>query len=182
MSSSCSLGSFSLSLLELTSSAWYCLLLGQVSFRMNGLQRDHELPGNCMQHIVCMCIFLGKRSLASISPSRSLMNFPTQKFGTNGCPFGLPLPWATRSLNPLFPFVPCLPIPLGCQVPIFGPLPGYKHLFQPVINQVVDFYQPTCIVLQVILSVPPQALRLEGREQERGEYLGWWGKGSEGHW
>jgi len=33
-------------------------------------------------------------------------------------------------------------------VPIFGPLPGYKHLFQPVINQVVDFYQPTCIVLQ----------------------------------
>jgi len=67
-------------------------------------------------------------------------------------------------------------------VPIFGPLPGYKHLFQPVINQVVDFYQPTCIVLQVILSVPPQALRLEGREQERGESLGWWGKGSEGHW
>lgn len=26
---------------------------------------------------------------------------------------------------------------------------GYKHLFQPVINQVVDYYQPTCIVLQV---------------------------------
>uniref|UniRef100_A0A8D0W2M5 Histone deacetylase n=1 Tax=Sus scrofa TaxID=9823 RepID=A0A8D0W2M5_PIG len=25
---------------------------------------------------------------------------------------------------------------------------SYKHLFQPVINQVVDFYQPTCIVLQ----------------------------------
>lgn len=47
-----------------------------------------------------------------------------------------------------FPLVPCLPIPLGCQAPIFGPLPGYKHLFQPVINQVVDFYQPTCIVLQ----------------------------------
>ena len=67
---------------------------------------------------------------------------------------GLPLSWAICSLNPLFPFVPCLPIPLGCQVPIFGPLPGYKHLFQPVINQVVDFYQPTCIVLQVILPVP----------------------------
>ena len=32
---------------------------------------------------------------------------------------------------------------------------SYKHLFQPVINQVVDFYQPTCIVLQVILSVLP---------------------------
>lgn len=28
-------------------------------------------------------------------------------------------------------------------------LEGYKHLFQPVINQVVEFYQPTCIVLQV---------------------------------
>ncbi|NWQ81168.1 HDAC3 deacetylase, partial [Columbina picui] len=26
---------------------------------------------------------------------------------------------------------------------------SYKHLFQPVINQVVDYYQPTCIVLQV---------------------------------
>uniref|UniRef100_A0A674HVS7 Histone deacetylase 3 n=1 Tax=Taeniopygia guttata TaxID=59729 RepID=A0A674HVS7_TAEGU len=25
---------------------------------------------------------------------------------------------------------------------------SYKHLFQPVINQVVDYYQPTCIVLQ----------------------------------
>ncbi|XP_048371709.1 histone deacetylase 3 isoform X2 [Sphaerodactylus townsendi] len=25
---------------------------------------------------------------------------------------------------------------------------SYKHLFQPVINQVIDFYQPTCIVLQ----------------------------------
>uniref|UniRef100_A0A8C6VRG2 Histone deacetylase 3 n=1 Tax=Naja naja TaxID=35670 RepID=A0A8C6VRG2_NAJNA len=25
---------------------------------------------------------------------------------------------------------------------------SYKHLFQPVINQVVEFYQPTCIVLQ----------------------------------
>uniref|UniRef100_A0A8C2LTP8 Histone deacetylase domain-containing protein n=1 Tax=Cricetulus griseus TaxID=10029 RepID=A0A8C2LTP8_CRIGR len=25
---------------------------------------------------------------------------------------------------------------------------SYKHLFQPVISQVVDFYQPTCIVLQ----------------------------------
>ncbi|KAF6081375.1 histone deacetylase 3 [Phyllostomus discolor] len=37
---------------------------------------------------------------------------------------------------------------LMTKVPIFGPLPGYKHLFQPVINQVVDFYQPTCIVLQ----------------------------------
>lgn len=77
--------------------------------------------------------------------------------------FGLPLSWATCSLNPLFPFVPCLPIPLGCQVPIFGPLPGYKHLFQPVINQVVDFYQPTCIVLQVILSVPPSRAHLGKR-------------------
>lgn len=27
--------------------------------------------------------------------------------------------------------------------------PGYRQLFQPVIKQVVDFYQPTCIVLQV---------------------------------
>lgn len=26
---------------------------------------------------------------------------------------------------------------------------GYRQLFQPVIKQVVDFYQPTCIVLQV---------------------------------
>lgn len=28
---------------------------------------------------------------------------------------------------------------------------GYRQLFQPVIKQVVDFYQPTCIVLQVRL-------------------------------
>lgn len=28
-------------------------------------------------------------------------------------------------------------------------LSGYRQLFQPVIKQVVDFYQPTCIVLQV---------------------------------
>ncbi len=28
-------------------------------------------------------------------------------------------------------------------------LSGYRHLFQPVVKQVVDFYQPTCIVLQV---------------------------------
>lgn len=81
--------------------------------------------------------------------------------------FRLPLSWAMCSLNPLFPFVPCLPIPLGCQVPIFGPLPGYKHLFQPVINQVVDFYQPTCIVLQVILSMPPRRAHL-GLGEERG--------------
>ncbi|KAF4803670.1 Histone deacetylase 3 [Turdus rufiventris] len=27
---------------------------------------------------------------------------------------------------------------------------SYKHLFQPVINQVVDYYQPTCIVLQYL--------------------------------
>lgn len=26
---------------------------------------------------------------------------------------------------------------------------GYRQLFQPVIKQVVDYYQPTCIVLQV---------------------------------
>uniref|UniRef100_A0A2K6NSK1 Histone deacetylase domain-containing protein n=1 Tax=Rhinopithecus roxellana TaxID=61622 RepID=A0A2K6NSK1_RHIRO len=26
---------------------------------------------------------------------------------------------------------------------------SYKHLFQPVINQVVDFYQSTCIVLHI---------------------------------
>uniref|UniRef100_A0A673I591 Histone deacetylase n=1 Tax=Sinocyclocheilus rhinocerous TaxID=307959 RepID=A0A673I591_9TELE len=26
---------------------------------------------------------------------------------------------------------------------------SYRHLFQPVVKQVVDFYQPTCIVLQV---------------------------------
>lgn len=145
-----------LSLLELTSSAWYCLLLGHVSLRMNGFQRDHEpCPGNCMQHIMCMCIFLEKRSLAFICHSKesgthSRSSEPMVWF------LGLPLSWAICSLNPLFPFVPCLPIPLGCQVPIFGPLPGYKHLFQPVINQVVDFYQPTCIVLQVMLPVPDQ--------------------------
>lgn len=45
---------------------------------------------------------------------------------------------------------------------------GYKHLFQPVINQVVDYYQPTCIVLQVSkqasvhLSIPFRGCRLEG--------------------
>ena len=45
---------------------------------------------------------------------------------------------------------------------------GYKHLFQPVINQVVDYYQPTCIVLQVRkqasvhVSVPSRGCRLEG--------------------
>lgn len=43
-----------LSLLELTSSAWYCLLLGQVSLRMNGLQRDHEPP-----EIVCNMLCVG---------------------------------------------------------------------------------------------------------------------------
>lgn len=107
-----------------------------------------------MQHIIWMCIFPGSGSLAFISH--------LQQSGTPVCSepvvwfFGLLHSWATCSLNPLFPFVSCLPIPLGCQVPIFGPLPGYKHLFQPVINQVVDFYQPTCIVLQVILSVSPQ--------------------------
>lgn len=31
---------------------------------------------------------------------------------------------------------------------------GYRQLFQPVIKQVVDFYQPTCIVLQVIIWQP----------------------------
>lgn len=76
-----------------------------------------------------------------------------------------------------FPLVPCLPIPLGCQAPIFGPLPGYKHLFQPVINQVVDFYQPTCIVLQVSLSVLPPGL--EDREQAGGspQAAGGWAEG-----
>ena len=44
---------------------------------------------------------------------------------------------------------------------------GYKHLFQPVINQVVDYYQPTCIVLQVRkqgsvhMSIPFRGCRLE---------------------
>lgn len=133
----------------------------------------------CAAHFLCMCIFVGKGSLVFICnskwsgpPSRTLE--PVVWF------LGLPLSWAICSLNPLFPFVPCLPIPLGCQVPIFGPLPGYKHLFQPVINQVVDFYQPTCIVLQVILPVlVRRALpRLGGREEGRREPLGWWeGKG-----
>lgn len=31
---------------------------------------------------------------------------------------------------------------------------GYRQLFQPVIKQVVDFYQPTCIVLQVSIWQP----------------------------
>lgn len=45
---------------------------------------------------------------------------------------------------------------------------GYKHLFQPVINQVVDYYQPTCIVLQVReqasvpVSIPFGGCMLEG--------------------
>jgi len=45
---------------------------------------------------------------------------------------------------------------------------GYKHLFQPVINQVVDYYQPTCIVLQVrkqasgCMSIPFRGCRWEG--------------------
>ncbi|PIO35009.1 hypothetical protein AB205_0006030, partial [Aquarana catesbeiana] len=30
---------------------------------------------------------------------------------------------------------------------------SYRHLFQPVIKQVVDFYQPTCIVLQGLCSI-----------------------------
>lgn len=52
---------------------------------------------------------------------------------------------------------PCCIIHLQCifqqgnysMVSLYFCLEGYKHLFQPVINQVVEFYQPTCIVLQV---------------------------------
>lgn len=37
---------------------------------------------------------------------------------------------------------------LFCKIRVLTLL-GYRQLFQPVIKQVVDFYQPTCIVLQV---------------------------------
>lgn len=58
-----------LSLLELTSSAWYCLLLGQVSFRINHLQKDHEplppfplpfLP-DTVCNTLCVCAFFWEK-------------------------------------------------------------------------------------------------------------------------
>lgn len=48
-----------------------------------------------------------------------------------------------------FPLPRCLLVLLQSQAKSAFLSTGYKHLFQPVINQVVDYYQPTCIVLQV---------------------------------
>lgn len=109
-----------LSLLELTSSAWYCLLLGQVSFRMNGLQKDHELfppplPRNCMQHIMCMCIFLGKGSLAFIHHFKG--SGPLQKFRTKFVSLGCLFPWLYALSTPFFLLFPVSPSPWGARYP-----------------------------------------------------------------
>lgn len=106
-----------LPLLELTSSAWYCLLLGQVSLRKNGLQRDHEPPGNCMQHIMCMCIFLGKGSLAFISHSK-WSGTPSRSSEPMIWFLGLPLFLGYMLSQPLFFLLfPVSPSPWGARCP-----------------------------------------------------------------
>lgn len=111
-----------LSLLELTSSAWYCLLLGQVSFRMNGLQKDHEPPPpsslllETIQHIMCMCIFLGKGSLAFIHHSKGPGTPPevqNQWFVSLGCLF----PRLYALSTPFFLLFPVSPSPWGARYP-----------------------------------------------------------------
>jgi hypothetical protein len=107
-------------------------------------------------HILCVYTFcsfilLGGRllvfNLAVVTPSRS----SEPVVGSVGRPF----PGLHALSTPFFLLFPVSPSPWGARLPTFGPLPGYKHLFQPVISQVVDFYQPTCIVLQVTPLAPP---------------------------
>lgn len=90
-------------------------------------------PGICMQYSMCLCIFiyllifLGRRLLVFIS--HSAVSDTLRKFRTSVWFCGLPLSWATCSLNPLFLFVPCLPIPLGCQVAHLWPSPRLQAPF-----------------------------------------------------
>lgn len=125
---------------------------------MSGLQRDHE-PLEFVCDILCVCafclfIFLGGRLLVLISHSAVVTSSRCSEpvAGSVGCPF----PGLHALSTPLFLLFPVSPSPWGARLPTFGPLPGYKHLFQPVISQVVDFYQPTCIVLQVMPLAPPK--------------------------
>lgn len=117
-----------LPLLELTSSAWYCLLLGQVSLRMNGLQRDHEPPGNCMQHIMCMCIFLGKGLLAFISHS-TWSGTPSRSSEPMIWFFGLPLFLGYMLSQSLLSFCSLSPHPLGVPGAHLWPSPRLQAPF-----------------------------------------------------
>lgn len=136
----------------------FCLVLPIAGPRVNDLQRDRE-PLEFVCNILCMCVFhlliyfSGKKVVSHsqqfVAPSRS----SEPMVGSVGCPF----PGLHALSTPFFLLFPVSPSPWGARLPTFGPLPGYKHLFQPVISQVVDFYQPTCIVLQVMLfATPPQ--------------------------
>lgn len=95
---------------------------------MNGLQRDHEPPGNCMRHVMCRCIFLGKGSLAFISHSNG-SGTPFRSSEPVIWFFGLPLFLGYMLSQPPFSFCSLSPHPLGVPGAHLWPSPRLQAPF-----------------------------------------------------
>lgn len=114
-----------------------------------GYQRSQPRPDMVFQHlwslraVVTLLSFLGQGTCMKSAQRAAVITVSTCRYEmasmtkVRRCP--LPFPLAQICAGPSLQ---------SHDKPVFLSK-GYKHLFQPVINQVVDYYQPTCIVLQV---------------------------------
>ena len=133
--------------------------------------------------IVCIILYVHFSGKRVISFHQSLQKFirPHPEVHNQWLPLWV-APFLGSTLSePPFSFCSLSPHPLGVPGAHLWPSPRLQAPFPAG-------YQPGGGLLPTHVHCAPgntvsasSGTGLEGREQERGESLGWWGKGSEGH-